>query len=59
MNILVFPCGSEIGLEVYNSLFCQKDINLIGVNSVNDNGRFVYQNYIGDAPYIDWLPILK
>jgi hypothetical protein len=37
MNILVFPCGSEIGLEVYNSLFCQKDINLIGVNSVNDN----------------------
>ena len=53
MNILVFPCGSEIGLEVYNSLFCQKDINLIGVNSVNDNGRFVYQNYIGDAPYID------
>jgi hypothetical protein len=53
MNILVFPCGSEIGLEVYNSLFCQKDINLIGVNSVNDNGRFVYQNYIGNAPYID------
>jgi hypothetical protein len=51
-NILVFPCGSEIALEVHNSLKYQKDINLIGVSSVNDHGSFVYKDYIGNAPTI-------
>jgi hypothetical protein len=62
-RILVFPCGSEIGLEVHRALKDQKDIELIGASSVDDHGKFVFDNYIGDIPMINddnFLPtILK
>lgn len=51
-NVLVFPCGSEIGLEVFNSLKDQKNINLIGASSVDDHGSFVYDQYIGYTPSV-------
>lgn len=50
-NILVFPCGSEIGLEVYKSLKHNIHFNLIGGNSVDDHGKFIYENYIGNLPF--------
>ena len=53
LNILVFPCGSEIGLEVHRSLRYSRHINLIGANSIDDHGKFVYENYIGNIPFID------
>ncbi len=53
INILVFPCGSEIGLEIHRSLRYSNHINLVGANSVNDHGRFVYKNYIGGIPFYD------
>ena len=43
-NILVFPCGSEIGLEIYNSVKYSTYFNLIGANSSDDHGKFVYEN---------------
>ena len=52
-NILVFPCGSEIGLEIYRSLKYSIHFNLIGGNSVNDHGKFVYENYIEDIPFLN------
>jgi hypothetical protein len=52
-NILVFPCGSEIGLEIFRSLKYSIHFNLIGGNSVEDHGRFVYEQYVGDIPFID------
>lgn len=51
-NILVFPCGSEIALEIHRSLKYSRFINLIGANSVNDHGLFIYENYIGGVPFI-------
>jgi hypothetical protein len=51
-NILVFPCGSEIGLEIYRSLIYSSHFNIIGANSVEDHGCFVYKNYIGNLPFI-------
>jgi hypothetical protein len=51
-NILVFPCGSEIALELFNSLKYQKDINLIGLSSVSDHGQYVFKNYIDGCPFI-------
>ena len=45
INVLVFPCGSEIGLEVNNSLKYDKHINLYGLSSVPCHGKFVFQNY--------------
>ena len=58
-NILVFPCGSEIGLEVFRSLKYSSHFELIGGNSVNDHGKFVYQNYIADIPFVDDLEFIS
>lgn len=52
-RVLVFPCGSEIGLEVYRAVKYCKDFVLIGGNSVDDHGRFVYENYIDNIPFVD------
>jgi hypothetical protein len=51
-NILVFPCGSEIALEIYRSLKFSTHFNLIGGSSVDDHGRFIYENYIGGIPFV-------
>lgn len=61
-NILVFPCGSEIALEIYRAVKDSAHFNLIGANSVSDHGRFVYENYIGNVPTIyepDFLNTIK
>lgn len=53
IQVLVFPCGSEVGLELHNALKDISFIRLIGASSMEDHGRFVYQNYVGDVPFID------
>jgi len=52
-RILVFPCGSEIGLEIYRSLRYSSHVEIFGASSVDDHGLFVYENYINGVPYID------
>lgn len=52
-RILVFPCGSEIGLEIYRSLRYSIHIELYGASSMHDHGKFVYENYIDNIPFID------
>ncbi len=49
-RILVFPCGSEIGLEIHRSMQHSTHFALIGASSVDDHGRFVYEDYIGRVP---------
>lgn len=49
-NILIFPCGSEIGLEIHRSMQHSTHFALIGASSVDDHGRFVYDDYIGGVP---------
>jgi hypothetical protein len=51
-NILVFPCGSEIALEIFRSLNKSTHFNLIGANSVADHGKFVFEQYIEDVPFV-------
>ena len=51
-NVLVFPCGSEIALEIYRAVHNSSHFALIGANSVDDHGKFVYENYIGGVPFI-------
>jgi carbamoylphosphate synthase large subunit len=50
-NILVFPCGSEIGLEIHRSLSFSTHFEIIGASSADDHGRFVYQRYVGNLPF--------
>jgi len=52
-NILVFPCGSEIGLEIYRSMKFSRHFNLIGGSSVDDHGKFVFDDYIDRIPFHD------
>jgi hypothetical protein len=49
-RILVFPCGSEVALEIYRSMQHSIHFELVGGSSVDDHGKFVYQNYIADIP---------
>lgn len=59
MKILVFPCGSEIGLELYRSLKFSTHVELWGGSSVEDHGRAVYKNYISDLPSVDSKEFIK
>lgn len=52
-NILVFPCGSEIALDIHSSVEYSTYFNLIGANSVDDHGRYVFEDYIGGLPFVD------
>ena len=61
-NILVFPCGSEIALEVYRAVKNSTHFNLIGASSVSDHGKFVFENYVDGLPFItapDFIPSIK
>ena len=61
-NILVFPCGSEIGLDVYSSVCYSTYFHLIGGSSVDDHGKFVYEDYIPDIPFAtspDFIPAMS
>lgn len=61
-NILVFPCGSEIALEIYRSVNKSIHFNLIGASSVDDHGKFIYENYIDGVPFITdsgFIPAIK
>lgn len=61
-NVLVFPCGSEIAFEIYRSLQHSKHFRLIGANSIADHGKFVYEDYVADVPFItdvNFIPTMK
>lgn len=51
-NILVFPCGSEIGLDIHRQIKYSTYFHLIGGSSVDDHGKYVYEDYIGGLPYM-------
>jgi predicted ATP-grasp superfamily ATP-dependent carboligase len=47
-RVLVFPCGSEIGLEINKSIGLSAHYEIMGGSSVDDHGKFAYKNYIGN-----------
>ena len=51
-NILVFPCGSEIGLDIYDGVRYSTYFHLIGASSVDDHGKYVFEDYIGGLPFV-------
>lgn len=52
-KVLVFPCGSEIGLEINRSLAHSTHFEMYGASSIDNHGAYVYRNYIGGLPNID------
>lgn len=45
INVLVFPCGSELGLELADALELSVHVKLFGASSKNDYGSIRYSNY--------------
>ena len=53
INILVFPAGTEIGLEIYRSLRFCKEVNLFGAGVATKNhGMYVFDKYFS-IPSVD------
>ena len=58
-KVLVFPCGSEIGLEIYNSVNDSIHFELFGLSSTKDHGKFVYTNYIEEIGFYKYLKFIN
>jgi predicted ATP-grasp superfamily ATP-dependent carboligase len=59
INVLIFPCGKENALELYQSLRYNVNVKVFGASSVTDHGVLAYENYIGGVPFIsspDFIP---
>lgn len=54
-RVLIFPAGSEIGLEIYRSLKYSHHIEVFGASGKSDHASFVYEEgrYFEDALYVD------
>jgi len=52
-NVLIFPCGTEIGLEINRALAHSIHFEMFGASSVADHGKFVYKNHIEGIPFVD------
>ena len=52
-KVLVFPAGTEIGLEICRSLKGSKFVELYGGTSVSDHSEFEYERTICGFPYVD------
>jgi carbamoyl-phosphate synthase large subunit len=45
-NVLVFPAGTEIGLEIYHALSCCKEVVLFAAGTnVSNHAKFIYPEY--------------
>lgn len=51
-RVLVYPCGTEIGLEIYKSISKSIHFEVWGGSSTYDHGRFTYTNHIDNLPFI-------
>lgn len=51
-KVLVYPCGTEIGLEIYRAVSNSIHFEVYGGSSSYDHGRFVYKKHIDNLPFI-------
>lgn len=59
-NVLVFPCGSEIGIEINRALSYSAHFEVYGASSVDSHhGKYVFRNLVENLPMIDDDDFLK
>lgn len=51
-KVLVYPCGTEIGLEIHNAVNNSIHYELWGGSSSYDHGQFVYEKHIKDLHFV-------
>lgn len=50
-TIMIFPAGSEIGIEIYNALKYNKELKIVGGTSIADHSSCIYEKLVS-LPYI-------
>ena len=52
-RVCIFPCGSEIGLEIQRSVAGAAGVSLVGASSVSSNhGPYVFREYHEGLPFV-------
>lgn len=51
-KVLVYPCGTEIGLEIHRALRYSTHYEVIGGADGYDHGQFAYEKLIENLPFI-------
>ena len=51
-KVLVYPCGTEIGLEIFKAVNLSTHFELWGGSCSYDHGQFVYDKHIENLPFI-------
>ncbi len=52
VRVAVFPCGSEVGLEIHAALRFEKNLELHGLSSAPCHGQAIYAHYDSSMPWI-------
>ena len=52
MNVLIFPAGTEIAMEIRNALKDEKHIHLVGATSVPCHAEMVFEDLV-DLPFVN------
>lgn len=52
-RVLIFPAGTEIGLEIRQSFINSKFVEIFGGTSSPDHSEYVYKNLITGFPFVD------
>ena len=61
-RVLVFPCGSEIALEINRALKDSIHFKMVGASSISDHGEYVFKTYIPNIPFVEdaaFIPALQ
>lgn len=51
-NILIFPAGENLSVELHNALSTCVNIELFGASSIDRHGGYIFKNYISGLPMI-------
>jgi len=61
-NILIFPGGSDVGIEIWKSLRFCKNFCLFGAGAnISNHGPYIFKNYF-DIPFVNddnWIDVLN
>lgn len=58
-NVMVFSCGALPAADINFALRGNKDYRVFGASSYDDHGLYIFENYIGNVPFLsdpDFLP---
>jgi len=58
-KVLVFPCGSQNGVDINFALRSSLRIELYGASSIEDHGSHIYKEYIGNLPNISEVDFIE